>query len=236
MIHKITEKGNIPYKWIGCDSAFGTDRTFLASLPENCYYFADVHADNLVFPEMPEMVVPPPKSNTGRPPKHKRPTISPIRVDTYATDETIPWQKVILAEGAKGPIITEVKFIRVVGCNSTTKYGNYMAPNEWVWLYLRRYDNGCIKYSLCNAPKDTPIETLHRVATMRWPIEQCFEECKSYLGMGHYETRSYKAWYRHMLFVMMAHLFTLILRMKFKKNYCVNHADGQKVDCSSLVR
>ncbi len=235
MIQEVTEKGNIPYKWIGCDAAFGVDRTFLESLPNDCHYFADVHADSLVFPHMPDMVIPPKKSNKGRPFKYKRPTITPVRVDTYAADENIPWQKVILAEGAKGPIIAEVKCLRVVGCSSTTKYGNYIAPTEWVWLYIRRYANGRIKYSLCNAPEDTPIQTLHRVATMRWPIEQCFKECKSYLGMGHYETRSYKAWHRHMLFVMMAHLFTLMLRLHFKKNGCFNHAYGEKTDCSSTM-
>lgn len=182
------------------------------------------------------MVLPVPKSNTGRPPKHKRPNISPVRVDTYAADETIPWQQVVLAEGAKGPIIAEFKCIRVVGCSSTTKYGNYLGPSDWVRLYLRRYANGRIKYSLCNAPEDIPPETLHRVATMRWPTEQCFEECKSYLGMGHYETRSYQAWHRHMLFVMMAHLFTLVLRIHFKKNGCVNYADGQKADWGCFDR
>lgn len=107
-----------------------------------------------------------------------------------------------------------------------------MVAGEPVWLYIRRYANGRIKYSLCDAPGNTPVEVLHRVATMRWPIEQCFEECKSHLGMGHYETRSCKAWHRHMLFVMMARLFTLILRIRFKKNGDVDYAAGQTFGCS----
>ena len=45
---------------------------------------------------------------------------------------------------------------------------------------------------------DTPMEQLNRAVTLRWPIEQCFEECKSYLGMGHCEARSWNAWHRHM--------------------------------------
>jgi SRSO17 transposase len=52
---------------------------------------------------------------------------------------------------------------------------------------------------------------------MRWPIEQCFEECKSYLGMDHYESRYWKSWHRHMLFVFIAHLFLQQIRMRFKK-------------------
>ena len=229
MIHDIVNNSDVPYQWIGCDSAFGADRSFLTALPQNCYYFADVRADTLVFDQMPQMQVPV-AAKSGRPLKYPRPSFQPIRVDAYAQDESIPWQQVVLAEGAKGPIIADVKCLRVVGCSSATKLKCYMAPADWVWLYIRRFANGRIKYSLCNAPEDTPLDTLNQVATMRWPIEQCFEECKSHLGMGHYETRSYRAWYRHMLFVMMAHLFTLSLRLLFKKNDCTDNAHGEIVD------
>jgi SRSO17 transposase len=94
-----------------------------------------------------------------------------------------------------------------------------MAAGNDVWLYIRRYENGQIKYYLSNAPDTTPMETLDRLCTLRWSIEQCFEECKSYLGMAHYETRSYIAWHMHMhmLMVMIAHLFTLRLREAYKK-------------------
>ena len=70
------------------------------------------------------------------------------------------------------------------------------------------------------------IEEIDKAATMRWPIEQCFEECKSYLGMGHYETRSWIAWHRHMLFIFIAHLFTIELRLMFKKNSYFDNAAG----------
>jgi SRSO17 transposase len=42
------------------------------------------------------------------------------------------------------------------------------------------------------------LEEFVRAATMRWPIEQCFETGKSHLGMDHYEHRSWPAWRRHM--------------------------------------
>jgi SRSO17 transposase len=226
MINEAMAKLKLPYKWIGCDSAFGVDRTFLETLPQGCYYFADTRSNQLVFKAMPEMEVPPPSGKSGRPFKHLRPSFLPVKVSSYAEDENLPWQRISLAEGAKGPIVADVKLIRCVSCHSSTPFGNYLLPHEEVWLYIRRYNDGRIKYSLCNAPADTPLETLHRVATMRWPIEQCFQECKSHLGMGHYETRSYRAWYRHMLFVMIAHLFTIMLRLRFKKNSCINNADG----------
>jgi hypothetical protein len=113
MINQIMASGKFPAKWIGCDSAFGVDRTFLESLPKSCYYFADVHSNTLVFSGMPEMDLPVPKS-TGRRFKHPRPSFPPVAVEDYAKDETIPWKHIILAEGAKGPVIAEVKCVRCV--------------------------------------------------------------------------------------------------------------------------
>jgi len=74
-----------------------------------------------------------------------------------------------------------------------------------------------IKYFLSNAPDTVDIAELHEAATLRWPIEQCFEECKSYLGMDHFEGRSYSGFLRHLLFVMIAHFFVTSLRLELKK-------------------
>lgn len=105
----------------------------------------------------------------------------------------------------------------------------YIKPGEKIWLYLRRYEDGTIKYFVSNAPEDTSIEELDRAATLRWPIEQCFEECKSYLGMSHYESQSYEGWMRHMQFVMIAHLFTTQIKELMKKGCPIDHANGGKV-------
>ncbi len=87
---------------------------------------------------------------------------------------------------------------------------------DWPALFGAERD-GKLKFSLSNAPVDIPKAQLHRAATLRWPIEQCFQECKSYLGMGHCEARSWKAWHRYILFLLIAHLFILEVRQHFKK-------------------
>ena len=106
--------------------------------------------------------------------------------------------------------------LRVVACRKDGNR-NYLKPGKEVWLYIRKYEDGTIKYFVSDAPKDIPCAELDRAATLRWPIEQCFEECKSYLGMPHYEGRSYPGWKRHILFVMIAHLFTTQIREIVKK-------------------
>ena len=77
------------------------------------------------------------------------------------------------------------------------------------WLFIRRTQDGQIKYAISNAPADMPFSELCEASTMRWPIEQCFEEGKSYLGMGDYEHRSWPAWHRHMMYVFLALHFLL---------------------------
>jgi len=223
MIANVALSGLFPATWIGCDSFFGRNKEFLASLPEGYHYFADIPENTLVWLEMPEVCVPK-SSGRGRKPTRPQASSKPISVSDVAKDKHCPWKQVILGEGAKGPIVAEVKCLRVI--EAIEKEPGLRLPYQEVWLYIRRYADGKIKYAFSNAPLDSSLEALNKVATMRWPIEQCFEECKSHLGMGHYETRTWRSWYRHMLFVLIAHLFVTELRLLFKKNTYFNDATG----------
>jgi SRSO17 transposase len=90
-------------------------------------------------------------------------------------------------------------------------------PESERWLLLRNDANHKIKYALSNASADTSMKELVRVSGARWPIERCFQENKSELGLDHYEHRSWTAWHRHMRLVSLAQLFLLRLQIKFKK-------------------
>jgi len=88
-------------------------------------------------------------------------------------------------------------------------------PGREIWLCIRELSDGSLKYSISNAPADIRIEVLRKQALRRWPIEQCFEECKRDLGMDHYEGRSWIGWHRHLLLVFIGHLFLLTIRKTF---------------------
>jgi hypothetical protein len=90
-------------------------------------------------------------------------------------------------------------------------------PESERWLLLRNDANRKIKYALSNAPQQTPMRELVRVSGARRPIERCFQENKSELGLDHYEHRSWTAWHRHMRLVFLAQLFLLRLQIEFKK-------------------
>jgi len=220
MINETVKSGLFPARWIGCDSFFGRNKEFLAALPEGYYYFADIPENIMVFTEMPTLEKAP-YSGRGKKPKGLRASFEAVPVSQIATDDRIPWQQVVFSQGAKGPIITKVKCLRVF---EAKKESGYYLPSQEVWLYLRKHADGKVKYAFCNAPADIRREEIDKASNMRWPIEQCFEECKSHLGMGHYETRSWTAW--HMLYVFIAHLFVTELRLMFKKNTNFDDASG----------
>src|SRR5439155_12010393 len=133
------------------------------------------------------------------------------------------WQTHKIAEGEKGPIVAAFARLRIYLSAERT------AQSER-WLLLRNDANGQIKYLLSNAPEETPMAELVRVSGARWPIERCFQEDKSELGLDHYEHRSWPAWHRHMRLVFLAQLFLIRLQSKFKKNSRVNLAPSAPVD------
>jgi len=102
-------------------------------------------------------------------------------------------------------------------------------PGKDLWLVMRRDVDGKLRYAFSNAPADIPKEELKQALTMRWPIEQCFEEGKKYLGMDHYEHRSWPGWHRHMTYVILAQLFLLRLRLNSKKTPFADLTPGTTV-------
>lgn len=228
---KVVETGLFPAKWFGCDATFGSDINFLNSLPKQMYYFAGIRSDAQVFLEKPKVGLPPYKGRGPRPKKIKvlpdQP--QPQTVSKIAKSEKNQWASVILAEGAKGPIVATVVALWVY----LSRDG--LPEDDPCWLFIRRTQDGQIKYAISNAPADMPLSDLCEASTMRWPIEQCFEEGKSYLGMGDYEHRSWPAWHRHMMYVFLALHFLLRLRLDNKKNACINTTSGTKINSSRIA-
>jgi SRSO17 transposase len=212
LLARLAATQRFPATWIGCDTVFGADWAFLDAVPAGTYYFASVRANTLVFRSRPRVQVPRYRGR-GRKPTQPRVTRGrAVPVATLARSKTCPWTQIVLAEGAKGPILAEVACCRVYPAE-----GGLPRPAP-VWLFLRRTEDGQIRYAFSNAPADTPLAELCRAATLRWPIEQCFQDGKGQVGMDHYEHRSWPAWHRHMLYVCLALHFLLRLRVRFKKN------------------
>jgi SRSO17 transposase len=207
LVSGIVGSGKFPVEYIGLDAGFGCDYELLDALPEGMVYFAGVHSDCEVFAVKPEVYLPD-YSGKGRKPTKLKSGKDTVTVKELIGSDELPWERVMLGNGAKGPIFTEDKMCLV------TQVRNGLPAKE-VWLYARKLENGTIKYALCNAPADAPGERLRSIGLMRWSIEQCFRECKNNLGMNHCEMRSWDGWHRHILFTFIAHLFITKLRIAF---------------------
>jgi SRSO17 transposase len=78
------------------------------------------------------------------------------------------------------------------------RHGELSSRTYWM-IVARNMVTGEVKYFISNAPADTPIEKLLRVAFTRWNVEHTFRLAKSEIGFSHFEGRSYVALMRHMI-------------------------------------
>ena len=209
LLGKQIERGVLQGKWVGCDSDFGRDHAVRDAIDRwGKYYLAGIRTDTKVW-------LLDGQTELG----HQR----SVTVSQLAAAGSLQWDQVVLAEGAKGPIVAELATARV-------RENNDGKPARQAWLIIRRKEDGALQYYLSNAPAEIPRTELHRALTMRWPIEQCFEDGKKYLGMDHYEQRNWTSWHRHMLYVFLAMFFLLRLRLKFKKNSNPHPSSGPEPD------
>ncbi len=231
LINKVVRTNLFPAKWIGCDATFGSEANFLKSLPQESYYFAGIRSHTKVFVEKPKTGILPYKGKGRRSKNHRvlpgQP--APQTVAEIAESGICSWEPVILAEGAKGPIVAKAARLRVYPSRGG------LPDDSSVWLFIRRTSDGQIKYALSNAPHYIPFSELCKASTMRWPIEQCFQEGKGHVGMDQYEHRSWPAWHRHMTYVFLALHFILRLRIRFKKNTNPDIATGLQVACNGTA-
>ena len=216
MIEHLHEQQVLPFAWVIGDEHFGNNPTLLDRIAAaERYYLMEVPHDTLVWRERPATVVPPPSGKKGRPPQRARllaDTPPAQRVDALARDGALHWQAYQIQEGAKGPLVAQFAFVRVVLLRDGL-------PGAEVWLVLRRSlgERAQLKTYLSNAPATTAPATLVCKSGMRWPVELAIEQCKSEVGMDHYEVRGWKGWHHHMTMTLLAHHFLVRQRCRMGK-------------------
>ena len=69
------------------------------------------------------------------------------------------------------------------------------------------------KYSVSNAPENTPLERLAFQQAQRYWIERALQNAKSNAGMADYQIRGWTAWHHHITMVFLAMQFMLEARI-----------------------
>lgn len=180
--------------WVTGDAGYGRDgglRDALAA--EDWQYVLEVPTTTPIFPAPPTLV---PAPRTGRrgpaPTRLVRDPAGPPAQAVATILPTLPhtaWHTLTVAAGAQGPRQYQCAALRVGESHAGL-------PGRACWLLLRRNVDGSEpKYYLSNAPADTPLRTLARVAATRWGIETGFQQGKGEAGLDEYEVRGWRGWH-----------------------------------------
>lgn len=215
MLQAVVTEGGLPFRWVTMDEGYGAAGYLLDAIHRaNKLFFAEIPRDKHVWRRRPRVIPPPAYAGQGRP--ATRTYLAPNapaaqRVDEVATQlRSSDWQRFIIHEGSKGPLEVEIAAVWIVMADEEL-------PGRDEWLVLRRPIGASLaqwKFFRSNAPADTALTTLARLTAWRWPVETVIEECKSELGLDHYEVRGWVGWHHHTTMTLLAHHFLVRLRVK----------------------
>jgi SRSO17 transposase len=214
LVRGVAVHDSVHLDWVTADEAYGTNGELLDGLEElGQRYVMEVPRANTVWVEDPAGCVPA-YCGRGQPPK--RPTREAVRpvAEVAAGLPARAWQALKVREGAVGPLVFEFAAVRVWAVR-------HRRAGPPIWLVIRRSlePEPEVKYYVSNGDAATPLSVLALVACSRHRVEEFFEDCKSYLGMARYETRSYVGWHHHMSLVGLAHLFVTLTRRRLQKKW-----------------
>ncbi|MDM8538027.1 IS701 family transposase [Desulfobacterales bacterium HSG17] len=207
MYRNIVARGILPFRYVVADSIYGNSLAFINAIESDVgkTYMVSVPYDTkfwLRHPVTKEHVYQYKGEQCSKrvlADKEKK----PITLKDFATNlHKVYWYKRTVSEGSKGPIEYEFTKRNITLAKDGLPFKN-------VWLIIKRTvgKNPEYTYYISNAPVSTRLKTFVWLSGIRWSVEQCFQECKSGLGMGHYQVRKYAGWNRHMLTCILAHFF-----------------------------
>ena len=135
MIREVVDDQQLRARWVTCDEAFGRDTAFLDHVAgSGLWYFAEVPHDTRVWLERPLTAVPA-WSGQGRKPSRERLCDGQHEAEEVASmaARVLPdqWQRRLIKEGSKGPMVADFWAMRVVAVRDGL-------PGPEVWLVLRR--------------------------------------------------------------------------------------------------
>jgi SRSO17 transposase len=118
-------------------------------------------------------------------------------------------------QGSRGPMRSHFVALRVrpAGRRATARLAaDGSLPAVWLLAEWPPAEPEPTDYWLSTLPVDTPPAALVRLAKIGWRIEHDYRECKTGLGLDHFEGRTFTGWHRHVTLVTAASLFLTLLR------------------------
>lgn len=200
----------ISFDFISADGYYGNDAGLARWIDGmGLVYMLDVHANQSVFLERPQLEVPNRKSPKGRHPKKLKPDKESTTVAKYA--ETLnpdQWETLTVRNTAKGKLKADYHVAKVYIWD---KSESMIEPRL---LQIRRSMSKDgpveIKYSFTNANLDQYTrDALAYMQAQRFFVEHCIKESKQILGIDEFQTRLWSAWEHQVALNFMVSSFVL---------------------------
>ncbi|MGH2522900.1 MAG: hypothetical protein ACRDH2_10395, partial [Anaerolineales bacterium] len=147
------------------------------------------------------------------------------------------WYRIDVRDGSKGPLVVEAVKRRVVSRTHRRQQGDEELLA--VIRYRDRDQDAVVKvdYYLSNAPPQTPLWELARVAKAEHRIEECLQRSKSEAGLADYEVRNWTGWQHHHTLSLLATWFLVRETQRGKKMDACHHATADSPGhCGNLAR
>jgi SRSO17 transposase len=193
------------FEWIGVDAGYGKEPAFLRALDDmNEVFVADVHRTQRIWTERPELAVPPSQPGRRRPAKKLQASGEPVTVESLGKGFGAgDWTRCVLRDSTRGQLRVDLAHRRVWVWDGEEK-----TPRCWHLIVRREVKSEkTIKYTLSNAPPDTPLLRLGQMQGQRYWVERTFEDAKGECGLADYQALGWRAWHHHVTMVMLAMLF-----------------------------
>jgi SRSO17 transposase len=230
----------IRFEWVTFDEWYGAKPQFLSALYKaHQKYVGEIHCKHRMWIKQPRVTGRPyRKKSRGKSRKTPR-LVAGTRKALGAQEcfETQPvftnqsWQRWQVKDTEKGPKVVEVKHALVYPQDE-----NGLPMKAHHLLVVRDVMSAEIKYFLCNAPKQSSVSILLKVAFARWRVERCFEDDKKYIGMDHFEGRGYPGLIRHLILSAVSLLFLARVRQRLKERFPEVTVSQVREAMSSLVQ
>lgn len=185
----------IAFDFVTADGYYGNDADFARLIDNMGYlYMLDIHADQEIYLEKPELFLPKRESPRGRAPKRLKVSTEAVKANVYLkTLKSIDWKSLAVRNTTKGKLIGDYHFAKVFIWNK----GSNQIEQRLLVIRKTKSGNGSIeiKYSFTNANLEqyTP-EGLAYMQAERYFIEHCIKESKQILGIDQFQTRKWLAW------------------------------------------
>jgi SRSO17 transposase len=195
-------RGALPAAWVAGDDEFGRCTELRAALRQRRLpYVLDVPCNTLVRDTAERR---PPTQPGGKP----RLPLFERAEQWVARQPAGRWRKVVVRDGAKGPIAVRVLLASV----QTKDEDGRVGPRERL-VALRRDGDSKTTYALSNAHQAKRWQVA-RAQGSRHRVEEVLEEGKGEVGLNHYEVRSWVGWHHHMTLSLLALWFLQTERLR----------------------